>query len=148
MVLMWRQVAALSRRGLAVAAAGATLSGSSFSLVYASDGPVGAMQLPPSQQPAAAGGSGPSTKTAKEAATGHLKIGVTMREMSEGTGEVALPGMMAIVHYTVTLVGDGTILDDTRTSGFGDRRCNTRTAADSNNHEHLHVTATPFPQIR
>lgn len=148
MVLMWRQVAALSRRGLAVAAAGATLSCSSFSLVYASDGPVGAMQLPPSQQPAAAGGSGPSTTTAKEAATGHLKIGVTMREMSEGTGEVALPGMMAIVHYTVTLVGDGTILDDTRTSGFGDRRCNTMTAADSNNHEHLHVTATPFPQIR
>jgi hypothetical protein len=113
----------MSRGRLAAAAAGAVLGGGSFSLCDASDAIVGAMQLPPLQQPAAAGGSGPSRTTAKEAAAGHLKIGVTMREVSEGTGEVALPGMVAIVHYTVTLVGDGTVLDDTRNSGVGDRRC-------------------------
>jgi hypothetical protein len=72
-----------------------------------------------------------------------------MREVSEGTGEMALPGMTAIVHYTVTLVGDGTILDNTRTSGFGDRRCYTRRAADPTCPWQLHFTATPsLYQIR
>lgn len=47
----------------------------------------------------------------------HLSI----REIREGNGAVVEPGMWVHAHAVVTLVGDGTVVEDTRTSGKGDR---------------------------
>ena len=47
--------------------------------------------------------------------------GVSIKELQPGTGEHAELGMWVAVHYTIRLVGDGSVLVDTRTSGYGDR---------------------------
>ena len=47
--------------------------------------------------------------------------GISLMEVREGEGEVAAEGTWATVHYTVRLVGDGTVIDETRNSGCGDR---------------------------
>ena len=47
--------------------------------------------------------------------------GVSIKELQPGTGERAELGMWVAVHYTIRLVGDGSVLVDTRTSGYGDR---------------------------
>ena len=47
--------------------------------------------------------------------------GVSLKELSCGRGRPALPGSWVSVHYSARLVGDGTILEDTRSSGRGDR---------------------------
>eukprot|EP00967_Tisochrysis_lutea_P155175 scaffold309959_cov39-Tisochrysis_lutea.AAC.2 len=119
-----RRLALLAPRCVALATAGSVLSGCTRAACEAAGQPVGAMLVhaPQMQQVGEPSGSR-GNRTQKEAVTGHLKIGVTMREVQEGEGEVAMPGMVAVVHYIVTLVGDGTVLDNTRTSGHGDRRC-------------------------
>ena len=47
--------------------------------------------------------------------------GVSIKDLSEGEGERANYGMWVAVHYTVRLIGDDSILADTRTTGYGDR---------------------------
>ena len=47
----------------------------------------------------------------------HLSI----RELHEGSGPAAEAGMWVRVHITTSLVGDGTLVEATRTSGLGDR---------------------------
>ena len=47
--------------------------------------------------------------------------GLSVKEVKLGDGRMAAQGMWVTVHYCVKLVGDGTVLDDTRKSGFGDR---------------------------
>ena len=47
----------------------------------------------------------------------HLSI----REVQDGGGAIAEPGMWVSVHFTAKLVGDGTIVEATRSSGLGDR---------------------------
>jgi hypothetical protein len=42
-------------------------------------------------------------------------------DLCEGEGDAAAPGMWVNVHVSVFLVGDGTLLESTRTSGRGDR---------------------------
>jgi hypothetical protein len=47
--------------------------------------------------------------------------GVSLKEVRAGDGQHVAEGMWVVVHYVVRLVGDGTVLDDTRRSGCGDR---------------------------
>ena len=47
--------------------------------------------------------------------------GVSIKDLGEGQGERANYGMWVAVHYTVRLLGDDSILADTRTTGYGDR---------------------------
>eukprot|EP00964_Phaeocystis_antarctica_P075266 scaffold46411_cov68-Phaeocystis_antarctica.AAC.6 len=47
--------------------------------------------------------------------------GVSIKDLGEGEGERANYGMWVAVHYTVRLLGDDSILADTRTTGYGDR---------------------------
>ena len=47
--------------------------------------------------------------------------GVSIKDLGEGEGERADYGMWVAVHYTVRLLGDDSILADTRTTGYGDR---------------------------
>jgi len=84
--------------------------------------PVGVMRIPPPLAVATDPEAEETAMTPEDAVKRRMHIGATLRELSEGSGDVALPGMKAYVHYTVTLVGDGTVMDDTRNSGFGDRR--------------------------
>ena len=44
-----------------------------------------------------------------------------MRDMQVGTGAVATEGSWASVHYVCKLLGDGTVVEDTRNTGWGDR---------------------------
>ena len=46
---------------------------------------------------------------------------ISLRELHEGDGAVAEAGAWVTVHYTVTLLGDDTVIEETRTSGYGDR---------------------------
>ena len=46
---------------------------------------------------------------------------LSMRELCEGDGPTARTGAWVTCHYIVRLVGDGTVIEDTRTSGLGDR---------------------------
>jgi FKBP-type peptidyl-prolyl cis-trans isomerase len=46
---------------------------------------------------------------------------LSIRELHVGDGATAKTGDWVSVHYNVQLVGDGSIVEDTRTSGFGDR---------------------------
>ena len=46
---------------------------------------------------------------------------LSIREVREGDGAMAQTGMWVKVHYTTRLIGDGSLIEDTRTSGFGDR---------------------------
>ena len=48
-------------------------------------------------------------------------VGVSIKDLGEGEGERADYGMWVAVHYTVRLLGDDSILADTRTTGYGDR---------------------------
>ena len=52
-----------------------------------------------------------------EMAPPHLSI----REILLGNGSAAEPGMWVSAHVRVTLLGDGTVVEDTRKSGRGDR---------------------------
>ena len=47
--------------------------------------------------------------------------GVSIKEIKPGSGAEAYPGSWVTCHYRVTLVGDGTVLDDTRGPGLGSR---------------------------
>jgi len=47
--------------------------------------------------------------------------GVSIKDLSEGEGERADYGMWVAVHYTVRVLGDDSIIADTRTTGHGDR---------------------------
>ena len=47
----------------------------------------------------------------------HLSI----RDLHDGEGALAEPGNWVTVHLRATLVGDGSQLEETRTSGYGDR---------------------------
>ena len=44
-----------------------------------------------------------------------------MRDLHVGTGDLAEPGSWASVHYVVKLLGDNTIIEDTRSTGWGSR---------------------------
>ena len=46
---------------------------------------------------------------------------LSIRELREGSGEMAMPGTWVSVHYTIRLVGDGTVIEATKTSGMKDR---------------------------
>lgn len=46
---------------------------------------------------------------------------MSLKEIVTGDGPIAQPGLWVAVHYTVTLVGDGTVLEETQRSGLGDR---------------------------
>ena len=46
---------------------------------------------------------------------------LSIREVRDGDGETAVTGKWVSVHYTTRLVGDGSVIEDTRTSGYGDR---------------------------
>ena len=48
-------------------------------------------------------------------------VGVSIKDLNLGEGDRADHGMWVAVHYTVRLLGDDTVLEDTRTSGYGDR---------------------------
>ena len=51
----------------------------------------------------------------------HRPKSVSIRELHEGHGPVAETGSWVTVHYKVTLLGDDSVLEETRTSGYGDR---------------------------
>lgn len=51
----------------------------------------------------------------------HCFKSVSIRELQEGNGTMAEAGSFVTVHYRVTLIGDDTIVEDTRASGYGDR---------------------------
>ena len=44
-----------------------------------------------------------------------------LKDEKRGTGEEARSGMIAHVHYRVKLLGDDTLLEDTRMAGYRDR---------------------------
>ena len=46
---------------------------------------------------------------------------LSIKEVTVGDGTAASVGMWVTLHYAVRLVGDGAIVEDTRTSGCGDR---------------------------
>ena len=54
-------------------------------------------------------------------AEAEARSGLTIRELKEGTGDLAAPGSWASIHYVVKLLGDGTIVEDTTSSGWGSR---------------------------
>lgn len=46
---------------------------------------------------------------------------LSIKELKEGSGTAAELGTWASVHYEVRLVGDGTLVESTKSSGYGDR---------------------------
>lgn len=115
-VPMWRRC----RRLRPVASAGLLMASYRASAVQpALSEPLSPSSASPAALPASRAAS--SAEASAEEAPSGLRIGVTMREVREGSGEQAASGMLATVHYTVRLVGDGTLLEDTRNSGYGER---------------------------
>ncbi|KAL1508568.1 hypothetical protein AB1Y20_004667 [Prymnesium parvum] len=53
--------------------------------------------------------------------TGAMGHGASLKEIAPGEGRMAELGMWATCHYRMTLVGDGTLLEDTRHTGKHDR---------------------------
>lgn len=53
--------------------------------------------------------------------SGSMKNRLSMKELYAGQGAPALPGMWATCHYRISLVGDGTVIEDTRGPGRGSR---------------------------
>jgi|TARA_B100000513_G_scaffold190105_1_gene114302 hypothetical protein len=83
---------------------------------FAEAAPSSANPTAASPQPAASDDMAPRRRGPQP-----LRTGVALKEIQEGTGTVAGMDMWVNVHYRVTLLGDGSIIDDTRTSGCGDR---------------------------
>ena len=73
--------------------------------------------------------SGSDKKTFREGVSASIVAGakevmprsMTIRELEIGSGALAETGMWARVHYVVRLVGDNSVVEATRTSGYGDR---------------------------
>lgn len=109
---MWRVRPSLSllRRGAAVSSCCLL----SHNMLYRVSCEPIALSLP---RPAE-GAETPTQARAKARAHG---VGVSIKDLGEGEGERAHHGMWVAVHYTVRLIGDNSILVDTRTSGYGDR---------------------------
>ena len=47
--------------------------------------------------------------------------GVSIKEIKPGSGAEAFPGAWVACHYKIIVVGDGSVLDDTRGPGLGSR---------------------------
>jgi hypothetical protein len=47
--------------------------------------------------------------------------GISIKELGVGDGALATAGSWVSLHYSVRLLGDGTLVEDTRSSGYGDR---------------------------
>ena len=52
---------------------------------------------------------------------GSAELGVTIKDLKPGDGAVAATGDWVELHYVVRLLGDGSVIEDTRASGYGDR---------------------------
>lgn len=46
---------------------------------------------------------------------------LSTKELHEGNGDIAETGMWVTVHYSVRLLGDDSLIEETRTSGYGER---------------------------
>ena len=104
---MWRlRTCSFLRRGAAVSSSCLL----SHSVLYRASCEPAAPSVPP--RPAK------SAETLSPRAHG---AGVSIKDLGEGEGECAHHGMWVAVHYTVRLLGDDSILADTRTTGYGDR---------------------------
>ncbi len=66
-------------------------------------------------------GCGEAAEEMRGAMAERCATGVSIKDLRCGSGPPATEGSWVSVHYVVRLVGDGTILDDTRRSGLGDR---------------------------
>lgn len=52
----------------------------------------------------------------------HAQKGLSIKDLSIGSGEqIAAQGDYITLHYVARLVGDGSVVEDTRSSGWGDR---------------------------
>ena len=102
-ISMLRSLVAVHRRSLAAAAAGLVAAG---------------VHSP--RRAALADGSAAAIVDAVAAPSG-----LSIKELSKGDGAFAEPGSWLTLHYRVVLVGDGSVVDDTRSSGYGDREYGT-----------------------